>query len=158
MKQLFSICNFLCSHLASMLKQLSSQAASFLRSNQSPDCSPNPMQGCGQLKSTFSRAGMAVAPPVAWHGTPDPPVPSSPLSAQRRQSFWLTGASRSRDIKDPVVSDAIRGDQDGIGGLIQRRDVGSKWFWLIQIMELIPIIKDIYETELKQNQLKLGSG
>ena len=99
-----------------------------------------------------------------WHGTPrgmawHPRPPRAIIApAQRRQSFWLTGASRSRDIKDPVVSDAIRGDQDGIGGLIQRRDVGSKWFWLIQIMELIPIIKDIYETELKQNQLKLGSG
>ena len=154
---MFSICHFLCSHLASMLKQLWSQAASFLRSNQSPDCSPNPMQGCGQLKSTFSRAGMAWHPPcgMAWHPRP-PRAIIAP--AQRRQSFWLTGASRSRDIKDPVVSDAIRGDQDGIGGLIQRRDVGSKWFWLIQIMEPIPIIKDIYEIELKQNRLKLGSG
>ena len=92
---------------------------------------------------------------MAWHPRP-PRAIIAP--AQRRQSFWLTGASRSRDIKDPVVSDAIRGDQDGIGGLIQRRDVGSKWFWFIEIMELIPIIKDIYETELKQNQLKLGSG
>ena len=113
-----------------------------------------PDAGLRSAEIHFLQGWHGLAPPVAWHGTPDPPVPSSPLSAQRRQSFWLTGASRSRDIKDPVVSDAIRGDQDGIGGLIQRRDVGSKWFWLIQIMEPIPIIKDIYETELKRNQVE----
>ena len=50
------------------------------------------------LKSTFSSSGN-------WH-----PTTPSPYSCHHRQSFWLTGASRSRDIKDPVVSDAIRGN------------------------------------------------